>query len=81
MAAGLIGVSVAAADVQETTNRLTVIDLTLNADFDWQSFVNFLRALENSELSFSVKSVEVAPGPPQTLSVGLSVPFVQEERQ
>ncbi len=79
--AGLTSVSVAAADVEENASRLSAINLTLSADFDWQSFVNLLRALENSELSFTVMSVEVAVGPPQTMNVGVRVAFVQEERQ
>lgn len=81
LGAGLINVSVSAADVQESTNRLNTIELSLSADFDWQTFANFLRALENSELSFSVQSAEIAPGQPPTMNLGVSVPFVQEERQ
>lgn len=81
LGAGLVNVSVSAAEVPENTNRLSAIELNLSADFDWQTFSNFLRALENSELSFSVRSVEVAPGPPATMNLSLSVPFVQEQRQ
>lgn len=81
LGAGLTGVSVTAAEIGETVSRLSAIDLTLSADFDWQSFVSFLRALENSELSFTIMSVEVAAGPPQTMNVGVRVAFVQEERQ
>ncbi|MEQ1618957.1 MAG: hypothetical protein ABL883_11520 [Terricaulis sp.] len=81
LGAGLLNVSVAAAEIEETTSRLSAINLTLSADFDWQSFLNLLRTLENSELSFTVMSVEIAAGAPQTMNVGVRVAFVQEERQ
>lgn len=81
LSVGLANVSVVAAEVEETANRLNAIDLTLSADFDWQTFLNLLRAMEGSELSFAVRSVEVTPGPPQSLSVGVRVPYVQEERE
>lgn len=80
--AGLANVSVEAAAAGEETPLASVgvIGLTLRADFSWAGYLAFLRALEASDLSFVVDSVEVSGdlGSGKTLVIVAHVPFIHE---
>jgi hypothetical protein len=81
LGAGLGNVAVAAQTGDEPApGEIGALTLTLNADFEWGSFVGFLRTLEASEISFSVEAVEVTPAAdrPATFEMRLRTPFLHE---
>lgn len=82
--AGLTNVAVEAVPNSEESppGAVGVIGVTLRAEFDWTGYLAFLRAIEASDLSFSVDSVEVSGDPgSQALTVQAHTPFIHEAPQ
>ncbi len=81
LGAGLANVAVAAEIGDEPApGEVGALVLTLNADFEWGSFVGFLRTLEVSEISYNVEAVAVTPAAerPASFEMRLRTPFLHE---
>lgn len=80
--AGLTNVSVSVVEGETSAEGqgLGVIALTLRADFTWSSYMALLQALEASDLSFTVDTVEVSGGADAARELALQVraPFIRE---
>jgi hypothetical protein len=67
---------VALVDQTQMRGRVGVLEASISADFSWAAFLALLQLFEASELSFSVRSIDVSEGDGQqrmTLVVGVPV--------
>jgi hypothetical protein len=70
--AGLNDPQVKLASEQRKYGHVSAITLTVDAGFDWASFLALLEEIENSSLGFTVRSVEVS-GEPESQRIALVV--------
>jgi hypothetical protein len=65
--------------VEQTTmrGRAGMLEASISADFDWSAFLALLESLQSSELSFSVRSIDVAEGEgQQRMTLVVAVPVI-----
>lgn len=75
--AGFNDARVTAGEQGEARGRVAPLSIAVSADFDWTSFLAFLEAIEGSELSFAVQSIDVSEEEgAQRLALVLSVPLI-----
>ena len=82
--AGLGDVMVTANDLAPgETGAVSSLSLTLNADFDWASFLGLLQAMEASDLSVTPEAIAVSLNQDAGARLAMSVraPFLREAAQ
>lgn len=61
--------------------RVGALEASISADFDWGAFLAFLEALESSELSFALRSIDVSEAEgAQRMTLVVSAPVISSER-
>lgn len=60
---------------------VTPITLTLNAGFEWSSFLAFLQVMREADISLSIDSIEVGGVDAPTFTMTLRAPFLHETAQ
>lgn len=77
--AGFNNAQVALADSANTGERVGTLSFVLEADFDWAALLALLEALELSETSVLIRSVEIDETEAgQRIAMALSVPLINE---
>lgn len=75
--AGFADPRVALVEQPAQRGRVGVIEASISADFDWGSFLALLEAFEASELSYSVRSIDVSEGDGvQGMALIVAVPVI-----
>ena len=70
---------VALVEQPAAEGQVGAIEASISADFDWTSFLAFLDALEESELSFTIRSIDVAEeAGAQRIALIITVPTIAE---
>jgi hypothetical protein len=78
--AGFNNARVTAGEQSEARGRVSTLAIAVSADFDWNSFLAFLEAIEGSELSFVVQSIDVSEEEgAQRLALVLAVPLINAD--
>ena len=58
--AGFADTTVTLIEETPTRGRVSSLQASLSASFDWRNFLAFLEVIESSELSLSVRSIDVS---------------------
>jgi hypothetical protein len=60
--------------------RVGALEASISAEFDWSAFLAFLEALESSELSYAVRSIDISEGDSaQRMTLVVSAPLIDGE--
>lgn len=79
--AGFNDARVALVEQPAAQGQVGAIEVSINAEFNWASLLAFLEALENSELNYAVRSIDVAEDEgAQRIALAVSVPTIGVEQ-
>ncbi|MEQ1490285.1 MAG: hypothetical protein ABL932_07010 [Terricaulis sp.] len=62
--------------------QVGAIGVSINAEFNWASFLAFLEALQSSDLNYTIRSIDVAESEGvQRMALSISVPTIRAEER
>lgn len=77
---GFGDVRTALVESEPQRGRASALYASIDASFDWASFLNLLEAFEAAELSYTVRSIDVSEGDgAQRMTLVVSIPVINGE--